>query len=698
MGMNHLRNLDFARQLSVKAIIVFKLAIIQFMIGDPVLARASSLIEFAPLPTTQPMARHDSKFRDWSVLRGQSGYWQLGKDRQGVWWFISPEGKMEFLNLVTGINPFQNGRAGDNFVATTWASDEEQWAESEASRVLSYGFKGSGSWSHRALHKTSLPMSRDLNVLAYVVPWSLRWDVFSPVWEAQIEKIIAKQVRMLRNNQNLIGYFIDNELDWWDYAMAPANFFDGRPTTDPMRRRVLSLLQSLWPNVNNLNEQLHTQFKSWNDLKNSRELPPAILKSPGYNTLLTKWRGLISRRYHERTTALIRKHDPNHLILGSRYASYISSDVVRGSRGLTDAQSINIFTGDGRVDKGLFEMIHQESNQPIVISEYTFHSLNNRTGNDPDQYTIGGRVYSQASRAFAYKVFTERLASLPYVVSSDWFQWNDEPASGRGDGENLNVGVVDIRDVPYMDLVESVRGVNGRVNGIHAKNRVNQDVWKKHAPKRKSLSIPALATEHQTPQCHSREIAPPNSLVLPLLKRWSSLDVSSSRLRWRMPNPTVALALSQNRKSLLIWGELPVTSHAPGRLRRFDEFRDRVDIKLFALEPSGVAQMSQFSMIPQLNGDSYFNIHMGPGGGSWDMAEQNSWSCRTDRGYRFFLDIPLKLVSGLARGPNQIGFDIQVHSHVAAEDFFYQSHSERQPTRELMRYGIFSLPNNRIEN
>ena len=37
-------------------------------------------------------------------------------------------------------------------------------------------------------------------------------------------------------------------------------------------------------------------------------------------------------------------------------------------------------------------------------------------------------------KAERYKQFTEYLASVPAVVAADWFQLNDEPPSGRGDG------------------------------------------------------------------------------------------------------------------------------------------------------------------------------------------------------------------------------------------------------------------------
>jgi hypothetical protein len=44
------------------------------------------------------------------------------------------------------------------------------------------------------------------------------------------------------------------------------------------------------------------------------------------------------------------------------------------------------------------------------------------------------------------------LTQLPYVVGADWFQYYDEPAKGRFDGENFNMGLVGVRDRPYEEL------------------------------------------------------------------------------------------------------------------------------------------------------------------------------------------------------------------------------------------------------
>ena len=59
------------------------------------------------------------------------------------------------------------------------------------------------------------------------------------------------------------------------------------------------------------------------------------------------------------------------------------------------------------------------------------------------------------------------LAKLPFMVGGHWFEYCDEPAEGRFDGENSNYGLVNINDDPWTVLVTRVQAVNQRLEEIH---------------------------------------------------------------------------------------------------------------------------------------------------------------------------------------------------------------------------------------
>ena len=200
------------------------------------------------------------------------------------------------------------------------------------------------------------------------------------------------------------------------------------------------------------NKDWNAQLGDWKEL----DCWKSLSTGPAYGRLFSAWLSHFAEDYFKSTTGLIRKYDPNHLILGVRFKGDAPLEVVRASRNYTDAQSINYYVNDACLDLELFRMMHEQSGQPIMIGEYSFHALDGRSGN---RNTVGfaAQVLDQQARADGYRLFTTRLARLPYLVGADWFQWSDEPPSGRGDGEDVNFGVVDVDDRPYELLSDAVR-------------------------------------------------------------------------------------------------------------------------------------------------------------------------------------------------------------------------------------------------
>src|SRR5262245_4450380 len=166
-------------------------------------------------------------------MRGTEGFWRIAQTEGGVWWFVSPAGQKEFLNTVTHVHPAQGGRAkqGPHFVSRDWnggpyraGGNYEAWAAKTIQRVQGAGFKGLGAWCHRVFHQYNVAMSRDLNVWSSINKNKLFYD---RDWAGAAEEIIKGQVMALRDNKNVVGYFIDNELDWHGGFAAPGHYFDG---------------------------------------------------------------------------------------------------------------------------------------------------------------------------------------------------------------------------------------------------------------------------------------------------------------------------------------------------------------------------------------------------------------------------------------------------------------------------------------
>lgn len=437
------------------------------------------------------------------VTRGTEGFWRIGRTEDGVWWFISPEGTPEFLNTVTTVVPFQHGRdpAGPHYVSRDWSGpgdrfddgDAALWATRTLQRVREVGFKGLGAWCHPAFHDHDIPITRDLNLWTWIASECRRF--YSPQWAATAEDAVRRQVIPLRDNRNLVGYFLDNELDWGDGGAGPGYYFDRLPADDPNRLQVLGVIRELWPTIADFNRDWGTDYESFTALQHTEALPAE--RGDAYGRLMGVWIERLARDYFALTTRLVRQYDPNHLILGVRYKGYAPREVVRASRNLTDVQSLNYYVADGRLDYDMFRMMTEESGgQPVMITEYAFHALDGRSGNR-NNVGFAAQVPDQQARADGYRLFTTRLARVPWVIGADWFQWSDEPPSGRRmDGEDVNFGIVDVDDRIYETLADAVRSVTPLLNDLHAASPADPqaDVWRESFAVRPTIDVPYLAS------------------------------------------------------------------------------------------------------------------------------------------------------------------------------------------------------------
>src|SRR2546421_5372155 len=82
---------------------------------------------------------------------------------------------------------------------------------------------------------------------------------------------------------------------------------------------------------------------------------------------------------------------------------------------------------------------------------------------DRSRPVLGGLVGAgrESERGPAYARYLRAVADNPDFVGAHWFQYLDEPLTGRTlDGENAHIGFVTVADVPYEGLVDAARAAN----------------------------------------------------------------------------------------------------------------------------------------------------------------------------------------------------------------------------------------------
>jgi hypothetical protein len=103
------------------------------------------------------------------------------------------------------------------------------------------------------------------------------------------------------------------------------------------------------------------------------------------------------------------------------------------------------------------------ANVPLMIGEYSFTSTVNSSGDPSTVPFIYEAANSQQQCASNYENFIAPLyEDTPALVGDDWFQYVDEPASGRsGDGENDDFGMIDVDGTPYPEMVSATQMMHG---------------------------------------------------------------------------------------------------------------------------------------------------------------------------------------------------------------------------------------------
>ena len=125
-----------------------------------------------------------------------------------------------------------------------------------------------------------------------------------------------------------------------------------------------------------------------------------------------------------------------------------------------DVVSINYY--DLELSKAEFDRYYSLAGKPIIIGEYGFNSM------DGGCLTAAVPVANEEERGVGYRWFTERAAALPYIIGLHFFQYWDEPITGRFDRETSFNGFVRVTDISYNWLVESAKITNGRIYRLHA--------------------------------------------------------------------------------------------------------------------------------------------------------------------------------------------------------------------------------------
>jgi hypothetical protein len=467
---------------------------------------------------TRAAADEAKRYAEWSMPKGYdpyggyaaapwkekaTGFYRVTK-RGDRWWLISPDGNptfytglctspavdwektpmtgREFLFIAT---PARSGPNGAQLWSRgVWGGDanvdyaalhsmnlirkydtpgwQEKARESLKKRLTAWGFAGQGKWSDpvgKTPHVPVLSRGGVPNLAGHP-------DIFDDSVKATFTAALRRQIEPAKSDPYVLGWSLGNEHDEIITKLEIVEILQ-KPEPTPAKKALIdyAIEQRYGGNATKLT-------LAWNASSSDREvLYKQALTVPAGD--VEALRRFYADRYYAFIYRTVKQIDPNHLYLGFWIVPGWWEDEEDWRLIAPHCDVIGYdYYSPTFADERLTRLM-RETNKPVLCGEFSF----------PPTYD-GARgygtydaswVHTEAEAGERYARYVSKAVASPYCIGTLWFQYRDEPITGRGpgdgrptlvQGEHYAFGLVDITDRPKWDLVTRVRQANLAAVGL----------------------------------------------------------------------------------------------------------------------------------------------------------------------------------------------------------------------------------------
>lgn len=370
----------------------------------------------------------------------------------GRWWLVDPQGCLFLHKGIASV--YTPDTPGSEAAFKKKFGNATTWATRTTGLLYDNGFNGLGGWSDAGKLQTvtrPLVYTRILGFMSdygkkrggvFRRPGHLGYPndcifVFDPEFEAFCDAH-ARQLTTTKNDPWLLGYFSDNEL--------------------PLKRTALRNYLTLSPRDHGYKAALQ-----WLQVRYGKNASTKDITEKDEIDFLA----YLVDRYFRIVSRAIKKYDPNHLFLGSRFHGTALSlpEIFEAAGPHVDVVSINYYHA-WTPDPEKLALWERESGRPILISEWYAKGMDSGL---PNTGGVGWTVKSQRDRGFFYQNFVLGLLESKVVVGWHWFKYaDDDPTKQVSDPDYAasNKGIVNYRYEPYVELLRAMKQMNERVYSL----------------------------------------------------------------------------------------------------------------------------------------------------------------------------------------------------------------------------------------
>lgn len=408
-----------------------------------------------------------------AILRGREGFARVGQNERGQWWLIDAAGRPFFMKAVAAVN--RHGRAGPapihpgayaRALDPSRPDNAEDFAGSASRRLSSWGMNTLGPWADPRLADAGFAATTVADFLGAGVP-VIRGhgvhlpDVFDPGWGSSCDARAAQAAETRRGRTDFIGYFTDDAPGWGEV----------RPDRPSLLQVCLSL-EPAFPAYHAAWEfalaphggELAALGREWGvDLPNretvrQRTLAEKPLGTPGYLRDHDLFSREFAQRYFSTTAEALRRHDPDHLVLGCRFAAPPGPGVLAAcAYPRVDALSWQCHGSDFAAQIAAYA----GTGMPLLLAGC---GLSNERFRSARFVPHAGPTRAERMLRELRRMLTAACAH-PSVVGYEWARWADEP----DEIPPFGAGLVHVDDREAAEHIELLAQINARAERLRLK-------------------------------------------------------------------------------------------------------------------------------------------------------------------------------------------------------------------------------------
>jgi hypothetical protein len=395
---------------------------------------------------------------------GKDGFFRVAKSNNR-YYLLDPDNGAVILHGIQHVRPGSSSVQTNSFNSkfgneTKWATETAKLLSDYSINYISYGSNRIEAFPTAI--RTSL-LTPNSHKIAYAetlyVLRSFMWDmnknlgytfdddtynrlilVFEPTFTSYAESLISNAVSLFSGDKHFIGYYLDNELPF-------ASYQNKYPLQGVDINHFLSLPDRYY---------------------SARNFAENFLKDKGQSSTSTiteqvqdEFRAAVADYYYKTVCEILRRHDSEHLILGSRLHDWskYNKGVVEACAKYCDVVSINYYARWQPETDFMSNLKSWCGTKPFIISE--FYTKGDDCYYNGAKYSNieggGWLVRTQRDRGKFYQNFCLHLLQENNCVGWVHFEYNDEYSSS---GNASNKGIVSLEYEPYEVFLSCMRQLN----------------------------------------------------------------------------------------------------------------------------------------------------------------------------------------------------------------------------------------------